>query len=185
MVEDRFIREGVFNMQNRDAAYYIEHLNMEQHPEGGHFARSYYSDEKMNTSENKIRNLYTTIYFCLNCEEVSHLHRLQSDELWFFHDGSSLTVHVILPNGEYKAHQLGLNFEKGETPQVLVPKGAIFGSSVDQDESFSLVGCMVSPGFDFEDFELFTQEELLTLYPQHKEIIEKMAFQKIVGQTHL
>ena len=66
-------------------------------------------------------------------EEVSQLHRLQSDELWFFYDGSSLTVHVILPNGEYKAHQLGLNFEEGDTPQELVPKGAIFGSSVDQD----------------------------------------------------
>lgn len=71
MVEDRFKREGVINMQNRDAAYYIEHLNMEQHPEGGHFARSFYSDEKMNTSGNTVRNLYTTIYFCLKSEEVS------------------------------------------------------------------------------------------------------------------
>lgn len=172
-------------MKNRDAAYYIDHLNMEPHPEGGHFTRSFYSDEKMNTSENKIRNLYTTIYFCLKSEEVSHLHRLQSDELWFFHDGSSLTVHVIHPNGEYKAHQLGLNFEKGESPQVLVPKGAIFGTSVDQEGSFSLVGCMVSPGFDFEDFELFTQEELVKSYPQHKEMIGKMAYQKIVGEIHL
>ena len=86
---------------------------------------------------------------------------------------------MIHPDGEYKAHQLGLDFEKGETPQVLVPKGAIFGSSVDQEESFSLVGCMVSPGFDFEDFELFTQEELLKLYPQHKKVIRKMAYQKI------
>lgn len=177
--------ERGFNMQNRNATYYIEHLNMEPHPEGGHYTRSFYSDEKMNTSENTNRNLYTTIFFCLKSEEISHLHRLQSDELWFFHDGSSLTVHVIHPDGEYQAHQLGLDLEKGETPQVLVPKGAIFGSSVDQEESFSLVGCMVSPGFDFEDFELFTQEELLKLYPQHKKLIRKMAYQKIERDTHV
>ena len=52
-------------MTKRNATYYIEHLNMEAHPEGGHYTRSFYSDEKMVTSDSKTRNLYTTIYFCL------------------------------------------------------------------------------------------------------------------------
>lgn len=172
-------------MTKRNASYFIEYLNMEAHPEGGHFSRSYYSDEKMEITDTKTRNLYTTIYFCLKSEEVSHLHRLQSDELWFFHDGSPLTIHVIHSDGEYTAHKLGLNFENGEKPQVLVPKGSIFGSSVDQESTFSLVGCMVSPGFDFADFELFTQEELLKSYPQHEKVIRKMAYQKIVDGTHI
>lgn len=171
-------------MTKRNASYYIEHLNMEAHPEGGHYTRSFYSEEKMETSDSKTRNLYTTIYFCLKSGEVSHLHRLQSDELWFFHDGSPLTVHVIHPNGEYTAQKLGLDFNNGEKPQVLVPKGAIFGSSVDLESTFSLVGCMVSPGFDFDDFELFTQKELLELYPQQEEVINRMAYKKIVDGNY-
>lgn len=74
--------------------------------------------------------------------------------------------------------KLGLDIENGEVPQVLVPKHSIFGSSVMEKDTFSLVGCMVSPGFDFEDFELFTQDELLQQYPEHIEIIQKMAYKE-------
>ncbi len=58
-------------------------------------------------------------------------------------------------------------------PQVLVPRGSIFGSAMN-NEGFSLVGCMVSPGFEFEDFKLFTRKELLDKYPQHESIIKKL-----------
>jgi uncharacterized protein len=53
---------------------------------------------------------------------------------------------------------------------------SIFGSSVMERDTCSLVGCMVSPGFEFRDFELFTQDELLEKYPQHQEIIMKLAY---------
>ena len=75
--------------------------------------------------------------------------------------------------------KLGLNIEQGEQPQVLVPKNTIFGSSVDEKNTFSLVGCMVSPGFDFADFEMFTQGELIEQYPTHEAIIRKMAYEKL------
>ena len=74
--------------------------------------------------------------------------------------GSSLTVHMIYPDGTYEAKKLGLNLDVGEVPQVAVPKNTIFGSSVDDAETFSLVGCIIAPVFDFVDFELFTQAEL-------------------------
>lgn len=156
----------------RDASYYIKNLGLEPHPEGGYFQSSYISQE---TSEN--RKLYTSIYFLLGVGDVSHFHRLKSDELWYFHVGSSLLVHVIDEEGNYVEHKLGLDIENGETPQVLVPKNTIFGSSVIEGGTFSLVGCMVAPGFEYEDFELFTQKELLQDYPQHKEIINKMAYE--------
>ena len=164
-------------MFTRDAAYYIEQLKLVSHPEGGHFASSYFGDEKIKTSNDKSRNLFTSIYFLLKPGEVSHFHRLQSDELWYFHDGSPLTVHIISPEGDYNEYRLGLDLVNGQKPQVKVPKGSIFGSSVDRDDNFSLVGCMVSPGFDFEDFELFTQSQLLEAYPQHEEIILKLAYE--------
>ncbi|GAE28399.1 hypothetical protein JCM9140_4622 [Halalkalibacter wakoensis JCM 9140] len=160
-------------MQHFSAEDWITYLNLEAHPEGGFFQRSFRSLEEV---PERNRVLYTSIYFLLRSGDVSHFHRLQSDELWYFHAGSSLSVHIIHENGEYEEARLGLNIEKGEKPQVLVPKNAIFGSSLSQENSFSLVGCMVAPGFEYEDFELFTQKELLKDYPEHEEIIKKMAY---------
>ena len=164
-----------------NAEYWIKNLGLNPHPEGGYYKSTYDSDSIFSDSDiveiGKRRKLFTSIYFLLRSEDISHFHRLKSDELWYYHGGSSLTVHVIDESGLYHELKLGLNIEKGEEPQVLVPKNSIFGSSVMEQGTFSLVGCMVSPGFEFEDFELFDQEELLKEYPQHEIIIRKMALQ--------
>lgn len=162
----------------KDASYFIEKLALEQHPEGGYYKNTFVSDETIDAFDTT-RKLYTNIYFLLKSGEVSHFHRLKSDEVWYYHGGSSLTIHVIHENGDYEEIKLGLNLEAGERPQALVRKNSIFGSSVIEQHTFSLVGCMVSPGFDFADFELFTQEALLKLYPQHEKIIRKLAYEKL------
>ncbi len=171
-------------MNQQDPQYYISKLGLEPHPEGGYFKRTFESQEQITDQELTVhfegkRMLYTSIYFLLTSNDVSHFHRLQSDELWYYHAGSPLSVHMIDENGEYTEHKLGLNLENGEVPQVLVPKNTIFGSSIKDRETFSLVGCMVSPGFEYQDFELFTQEELLLKYPEHKEIIMEIAYDVI------
>ncbi|WP_449538704.1 cupin domain-containing protein [Ferdinandcohnia sp. Marseille-Q9671] len=165
-------------MSETNAQYYISKLGLKPHPEGGFYKNTYASDVTIEVEQNraKTRNLFTSIYFLLRFEDISHFHRLQSDELWYYHGGSSLTVHIIDENGEYTEAKLGLNLDQGEVPQVLVPKHSIFGSSVKEEDTFSLVGCMVSPGFDFEDFKLFTQDELLKEYPQYDAIIRKLAY---------
>jgi predicted cupin superfamily sugar epimerase len=162
----------------------ITKLGLTPHPEGGYFKSTFESEERISDQELSVnfvekRKLFTSIYFLLTSDDVSHFHRLKSDELWYFHAGSPLTVHVIHENGEYEEIKIGMNLENGEVPQYLVPKNSIFGSSVMEKDTFSLVGCMVSPGFEFNDFELFTQNELLEKYPQHKEIIMKLAYEKI------
>ncbi|MFC5451806.1 cupin domain-containing protein [Paenibacillus aestuarii] len=171
-------------MSMNNPQYWITKLQLAAHPEGGYYKRTYHAEETITDQElsvqfNGERLLYTSIYFLLQSHDVSHFHRLKSDELWYFHAGSPLTIHVILEDGTYKEVKLGLNLDKGETPQYLVPKNSIFGSSVMEKETFSLVGCMVAPGFDFQDFELFTQDELLAQYPEHHEIIKKLAYEKL------
>jgi predicted cupin superfamily sugar epimerase len=81
---------------------------------------------------------------------------------------------MIDNNGEYKSVRLGLEIEKGEMPQVLVPANVIFGAEPSESDSFSLVSCMVSPGFDFRDFILYEEKDLCSIYPQHTEIIKKL-----------
>ncbi|WP_028562601.1 cupin domain-containing protein [Paenibacillus pinihumi] len=164
--------------------YWISKLNLAAHPEGGYYKRTYQGEEKITDQELSVqfdghRFLYTSIYFLLRSGEVSHFHRLKSDELWYYHAGSSLTIHVIHEDGRYEEVKLGTNLDNNETLQYLVPKNSIFGSSVLEADTFSLVGCMVSPGFDFQDFELFTQKELLPLYPEHHDVIRKLAYEEL------
>ena len=137
-------------------------------------------DEEISINFEGERKLYTSIYFLLTSNDVSHFHRLKYDELWYYHaGGSALTIHVIDEDGGYKEIKLGLDLDNREVPQALVPKNSIFGSSVMDEDTFSLVGCMVSPGFEFQDFELFTQVDLLSKYPEHKDVIVKLAYEKI------
>lgn len=171
-------------MNKHNAEYYISKLGLLPHPEGGYYKRTFQSEEQTSDQELSVefegkRKLYTSIYFLLSSDDISHFHRLKSDELWYYHAGSPLTVHVIDEDGIYKEYKLGIDLENGEVPQVLVPKNSIFGSSVKDEDTFSLVGCMVSPGFEFQDFELFTQDELLAKYPQHQDIIMKLAYDLI------
>lgn len=166
-------------MTSSSANEWITTLNLEPHPEGGFYKRTFASDDYTALDDDRL--LYTSIYFLLRSGEISHFHRLQSDELWYFHAGSSLHIHMIDKQGKYTIKKLGLNPDLAEVPQVLVPKNTIFGSSVEAGGDYGLAGCMVSPGFDFADFKLFTQQELLAHYPEHREIIRKLAYETIDG----
>lgn len=160
----------------KTAEYFVKNLEMIAHPEGGFYKESFVSKEEITENLDNKRSLWTSIYFLLRDGEVSNFHRLKSDEMWYYHDGEALTIYMINPNGELITKQLGLNIENGEIPQVLVPKNYIFGSAMN-NKGFSLVGCMVSPGFDFDDFELFKRKDLLKLYPKYANIIEKLTIE--------
>lgn len=155
---------------------WIEKLALTPHPEGGFFKEMFHSKETFTTEDQRLRHHYSSIYFLLNTKSPSHFHRLKSDEIWYYHTGSPLSVHLLHPDGRYEEIKLGLDPSKGEVLQAVVPKNVIFGSSVEEKDGFSLVSCMVSPGFDYHDFELFTQKELLKDYPNHSRIIKKLAY---------
>ncbi len=160
---------------SKSATHYIKTLEMTAHPEGGYYAQTYSSPLTYDT-EYSTRPLATSIYFLLADKDVSRFHQLKSDELWYFHDGEPLDVYMILPTGDLVVQTLGLDLEKGQRPQILVPAGAIFGSCIKEENTnhFSLVGCVVSYGFHFEDFKLFSRKELLEKYPQHEKAIIKL-----------
>ncbi|GAK14711.1 cupin domain-containing protein [Geomicrobium sp. JCM 19039] len=158
-------------------AYWIQELNMQSHREGGYFALTFQADGKIKTRDGRLRSEYSSIYFLLDPSSPSHFHRLKSDEVWYYHDGEPLTIHMIHPDGTYEAIRLGTNVHAGETLSYPVRAGVIFGSTVRRD--YALVSCLVSPGFDYEDFELFTQKQLLAEYPQHEPIIRKLAYEQL------
>lgn len=160
------------------AKTYVDQFDMIAHPEGGYYKEVYAHKKQFLPTDIDIdikgkRHLSTSIYFLLEDEQVSHLHVLKSDEIWYYHDGNPLII-VMIVDGEIKRVQLGLDVLNGQVPQLLVPAGTIFGSYSEKKGDFSLVSCMVSPGFDFEDFRLVRAEELLNNFPEEADFIKRM-----------
>jgi predicted cupin superfamily sugar epimerase len=164
---------------HNSAQYWIEKLKLSKHPEGGYFREVYRSDEFISKKHlpgrySSFRSFSTSIYFLLKSDEFSAFHRLKSDEIWHFYDGSPLLLYVIDPKGKLTTIKTGPNPGNNEMLQVVIPKGFWFAAEVSVKDSFSLIGCTVSPGFDFEDFELAGREKLTAKFPQHKELIERL-----------
>lgn len=160
------------------ASYWIEKLKLQAHPEGGFFKETYRSEEMIPKAAlperfSGDRNFSTGIYFLLDKTDVSAFHRIQQDEMWHFYDGSALMLHVIDLEGVYSMITLGKNMDDGQTPQLVVKAGCFFAAEVNDKELFSLTGCTVAPGFDFEDFVMPSQADLIELFPQHEKIIKQ------------
>lgn len=156
--------------------YWIEKLGLIKHPEGGWFKEVYRAGESVKVEHlperyTGGRHHSTSIYFLLPSDTFSAFHRIKSDELWHFYTGSAVTVYMIDEEGSYSEIKLGGNAEAGEVFQCVIPRNVWFGAKVNEPDSYTLVGCTVSPGFHFDDFELGKREELLKTFPQHKEII--------------
>ncbi len=147
----------------------VDTLQLHPHPEGGYYKETYRSTEN---TQNGL-SLMTSIYFLLTSDSPSRFHRIQSDEHWYFHEGSPLSIH-ILDQRELATLYLGLDLTKNETPHALVKGNTIFGSEIEHNEGYALVSCVVSPGFDFSTFKLFTKEELLHEYGDYEEVIERL-----------
>ena len=157
----------------------IEKFELEPHPEGGYFRETYRStgeieEKSLGPKFEGPRNYSTCIYFLLTSNEFSAFHRIKQDEIWHFYDGSPIRLHVISPSGEYSKHRIGRELALGETPQLVVPAGCWFAAEVVNESAFSLVGCTVSPGFDFRDFEMRSRPELISMFPEHEKIISKL-----------
>ncbi len=159
----------------------IKQLDLQAHPEGGYFREVYRSSGEIPKSvlEKRFsgsRNYGTSIYFLLTSgNNFSAFHKINQDELWYYHYGATVRIHIISPEGEYSNLLLGLDFKNGALPQALVSAEHWFAAEVigEGDQAYSLVGCAVTPGFDFDDFVLADRFQLSNMFPKHKELIER------------
>jgi len=161
------------------ADFWIEHLQLQPHPEGGYFREVYRSAETITadllpTPYESERSFATSIYFLLKSDQISAFHRLKSDEIWHFYSGSPITVYIIDKAGRLSENICGRDVRNNEQLQLVIPYGCWFAAKVNQPDSYSLVGCNVAPGFDFSDFELADKSALMESFPQHRELIEEM-----------
>lgn len=125
----------------------IDALGLQPHPEGGHY-RETFRDPR--TVEG--RSIGTAIYYLLGLGETSAWHRVDAAEIWHWHAGAPLVI-TVSPNGhDASAHHLGPDLLRGQRPQFVVPAG--HWQTATSLGAWTLVGCTVSPGFDFSGFEM-------------------------------
>jgi hypothetical protein len=126
----------------------IARLELKPHPEGGHY-RETFRDSR---SDADGRSRSTAIYFLLARGERSHWHRFDATELWHWHAGAPLKLEISKAPGAIESVTLGCDLSAGERPQAVVPAHAWQAAQSLGD--WTLVGCTVTPGFDFKTFEL-------------------------------
>lgn len=124
----------------------IAELDLAPHPEGGWYRQTWVAADGPRPSG-------TCIYFLLKAGEQSHWHRVDADEIWLFHSGAPLTLRVSETEaGPARSMVLGPDLASGQRPQRIVPAG--HWQAAKSIGAWTLVSCTVSPGFQFEGFEL-------------------------------
>jgi len=128
----------------------IRHLDLRPHPEGGHFRQTWIAASDEGDSA---RAAGTSIYFLLKEGETSHWHRVDATEIWHYYSGAPLILSVSETEaGPARNLPLGPDLAKGALPQRIVPKH--HWQAARTTGAYTLVGCTVSPAFQFEGFEL-------------------------------
>jgi predicted cupin superfamily sugar epimerase len=157
----------------------IRKLKLIPHPEGGYFRETYRSSGKIEQDDMGVefsgrRSFSTCIYFLLTGDTFSAFHRIRQDEIWHFYDGSPIRLHIISKKGVYSNVIIGRDLDEGQIPQFVVDAGTWFAATIVDKNDYSLLGCTVSPGFDFRDFELAKRDNLIKEFPQHEKIIKEL-----------
>lgn len=149
----------------------VARLGLEPHAEGGFFRETYRATETVETSAGT-RSLCTAILFLVTAARPSRFHRLTSDELWLYQGGDALEVAILQHCGRSSVSTLG-PAGRGD-PQLLVPAHSWQAAHVpatENEEGWTLVACVVSPGFDYADFELADRQALLDAWPDRRELV--------------
>jgi len=152
-------------------------LKLKPHPkEGGFYSETYRADETIPAGVLPARyagqrSFGTCIYYLLTPGTFSAIHRLQSDEIFHFYLGDPVEMLRLFPDGRGKTVTIGFDLRTGMMPQVIVPRGVWQGSRLAAGGKFALLGCTVSPGFDFADYEHGRRDDLIRGYPEFRENI--------------
>jgi predicted cupin superfamily sugar epimerase len=158
------------NIQN--AEYWISHLNLVPHPEGGFYKEVFRSRiEILKKGSPEEKQAITSIYYLLQGADYSAFHRLASDEIWYYHQGEPLFIYELTITGLLITHELS-DREQGHL-SVVIEAGSWFAASIPSAKGFSLVSCAVAPAFNYREFEMADKDALKHLYPQHTPVVER------------
>jgi len=139
---------SIVSSADTSAAALIAALGLAPHPEGG-----WYRETWRAPAPDGARATATAILFLLENGQRSHWHKVDAAEIWFWHAGAPLALsRSENDTGPVETLRLGPDVLDGESPQILIPPGA--WQAAEATDGWTLVSCVVSPGFEFEGFVL-------------------------------
>jgi hypothetical protein len=147
------MREG--RPVNERARYLIGRLELQPHPEGGYYREVFRSGIEVSPPTGTTRSALSTIYFLLPAGERTRLHRLVHDEAWHFYEGDPLELLWLAPDPPRLERRVLAPVGADREAVITIPAGC--WQAARSTGEYSLVGCTVGPGFEFEDFELLWQ----------------------------
>ena len=147
--------------------------------EGGYFSETYRAGDTIpagvfGSRYDGARQASTAIYYLLEPGEFSEMHRVQSDEIFHFYYGDPVEMLQLWPDGSVKTVIIGTEFESGMRPQVVVPRGVWQGCRLAVAGTVALMGCTVSPGFEYADYESGKRKELIEGWPAAQRFIAEL-----------
>lgn len=173
--------------KNKQVTDWIKVLNLKPHPEGGFYSETYRNDDQCSLERynKQIRSCSTAIYYLLKSPEspTSRFHRIKSDEMWHFYQGLPVIIHVLdeekSSHSEFILHN-NLDVNTEARPQYLIPHDKWFAAEIlpinnpEEYDDYALCGCTVSPGFDYQDFEIAKRSYLISKFPNLTELITRL-----------
>ena len=144
----------------------VKLLDLDPHPEDGFYKRLFEAKEVISTEAGE-RPITTSIIYLLPTESYSGWHRIRSHELWFFHEGNPVHICSIVDN-QIVTNIIGMT--PTAMPRCEVKPDTWFAARSRGSANYSLVSCVVSPGFDFNDFELADDSVLAMLSPEDRDL---------------
>lgn len=151
-----------------------ELLALDPHPrEGGYFRQTFVSGQRCAAPQGE-RAAGTAIYYLLEAGTFSEMHVLESDEIFHFYFGDAVEMLQLFPAGESRVIRMGHDLAAGEQVQVVVPAGVWQGTRLLGEGKVALLGCTVTPGFDYADYGSAPYEELAARWPEEKERIREL-----------
>ena len=149
-------------------------LNLEPHPKEGGFYRRTYASASTVCLPRGTRPAGTAIYYLLEPGTFSEMHTLASDEIFHFYLGDPVEMLQLHPDGRSTLLTLGPDLTLGQHVQLVVPAGVWQGSRLVAGGKAALLGCTVTPGFDFADYHTASYAELAAKWPARAERIKAL-----------
>ena len=149
-------------------------LHLEPHPmEGGFFRQTYICADSLHLPRGT-RSAGTAIYYMLEAGSFSEMHRLDSDEIFHFYYGDPVEMLQLYADGRSEVFTLGQDLQAGQHVQLVVPAGVWQGTRLLGSGKLALLGCTVSPGFNYADYRNASYAELTAKWPLEAERIKKL-----------
>jgi predicted cupin superfamily sugar epimerase len=150
--------------------------------EGGWYSETHRSSEfipreALDERYSGPRAYSTVIYYMITADDCSKMHRVASDEIFCYHMGDPVKMLLLFPGGAGEQIVIGSDLAAGQIPQMIVPAGTWFGCCIEPQSSragYSLMSCIVAPGFEFEDYQQGQRDKLLARYPEETDLIKRL-----------